>query len=81
MDHLTSIMANDKFRDEKQGTDLSRTVKKVKHRQVSVKTFSFLSRNYLRMTRQTYSTYVRLCSQIVLKLAHANQKKPSGLGV
>lgn len=30
MDHLTSIMANNKFRDEKQGTDLSRTVKKVK---------------------------------------------------
>eukprot|EP00752_Nemacystus_decipiens_P017232 g15436.t1 len=29
MDHLTSIKANDKFRDEKQGTDLSRTVKKV----------------------------------------------------
>lgn len=29
MDHLTSLMANDKFRDAKEGTDLSRTVKKV----------------------------------------------------
>ncbi|CAM9742069.1 unnamed protein product, partial [Ectocarpus sp. 12 AP-2014] len=28
MDHLTSIKANGKFRDEKEGTDLSRTVKK-----------------------------------------------------
>lgn len=30
MDHLTSIKANGKFRDEKEGTDLSRTVKRVK---------------------------------------------------
>ncbi|CAN0263343.1 unnamed protein product, partial [Ectocarpus sp. 4 AP-2014] len=28
MDHLTSIKANGKFRDEKEGTDLSRTVKR-----------------------------------------------------
>lgn len=29
MDHLTSIVANNKFRDPKEGTDLSRTVDKV----------------------------------------------------
>ncbi|CAM9329467.1 unnamed protein product, partial [Laminaria digitata] len=30
MDHLTSIVANKKFRDKKEGTDLSRTVSKAK---------------------------------------------------